>query len=129
VDHQQAPTELFEATLGRVVDLLDWRNGWNGYDALAPDRDSVKRALVWVSTLYAEVRAVERPWLAPNVTAGAEGEVVFEWWQGDRKLTVYIEHDAVSFLQVWGDGIGTQVVDGDAISASVCRTLWLWLTA
>jgi hypothetical protein len=60
------------------------------------------------------------------VTAGVNGEVVLEWWHGEKKLTVYVTSESVEYLKVWGDDIGSEMEDGDA--APVAPALWRWLT-
>src|SRR5213078_2622374 len=48
------------------------------------------------------VTAQGAPWFAPHVTSSAEGEVVFEWWNDPRKLTVYCTAEDANFVKVWG---------------------------
>ncbi len=117
-----------ESTLAELVALLDWREGWNGYDAPAPSHQAVQRAILWIKNLSVEVSHTGREWIEPNVTAGADGEVVLEWWRGARKLTVYITDQEVDYVKVWGINVHSQMAEGEANSSNVCRSLWLWLT-
>jgi hypothetical protein len=70
-----------------------------------------------------------RTWIKPNVIADANGNVVFEWWYGKKKLTVYIEDESAEYVQVWGADIRSEMSNGDAEPISTCRALWLWLTS
>ncbi len=115
-------------TLTQIHNLLALRNGWNGYNSLAPNSDAVLHAENWVVQLFLEVADSGLTWIQPNVIADAEGEVVFEWWYGKKKLTVYIGEESAEYIEVWGTDIHSEISDGDAEPISTCRSLWLWLT-
>ena len=110
-----------------IQSLLDWHAGWNGYDALTPTRLTVEYASSWITKLFSLVSELERPWLEPNVTAGANGEVVLEWWHDAKKLTVYIQEQRAEYVQMWGSNTDIEMADGDADSISACRSIWNWL--
>ncbi len=115
----------FNNTLEEVYNLLTWQDDWNGYGASAPRLDAILYATSWISNFYTLV--TDSDWSNPNVTAGAQGEVVFEWWNGPKKLTVYVSDQNAEYVQVWGPDIYTDMADGDAKSIEVCRELWAWL--
>lgn len=119
--------EAVKETLDQIEHQSTWNDGWNGYDARAPELGALAHAKRWIVQLFLEVNSQGREWIKPNVTASAEGEVVFEWWRRAKKLTIYVSVEAVEYVQVWGKNINTEMSDGDASSASACRTLWLWL--
>jgi hypothetical protein len=121
--------EILKETLAKLQNLLTWSTGWNNYDALAPDPDAVVRARNWILRLFLEAAALGRVWMKPNVIADADDEVVFEWWNGPKKLTVYIGDDSAEYIEVWGPDIHSEMSSGDAESINVCRSLWLWLTS
>lgn len=120
-----APLELTTADL---LGLLNRREGWNGYDAAAPDPDAVAQAYGWITRLFAMAVMTGLPWIAPNVTAGPDGEVVFDWWRDDKSLTVYVEAQDTQFLRATGSEPGAEMVDGGAESLETCISLWSWLT-
>src|SRR5207247_7480539 len=117
------------STLDRLAALRERETGWNGYDALAPDRHAIAFAETWLAGLYQQVTAQGAPWLAPHVTSSAEGEVVFERWNDPRKLTVYCTAEDANFVKVWGPDMVLQMEDGDATSPAARRQLWTWLTS
>lgn len=119
---------LIKDTLTQTHNLLAWRNGWNGYNSLAPNPDAVVRAENWIVQLFLEVADSGLTWIQPNVIADANGDVVFEWWYGKKKLTVYIGEESAEYIEVWGTDIHSEISDGDAEPISTCRSLWLWLT-
>ena len=126
---EKGAREFLKDTLAKLKNLLTLKAGWNGYDSLAPDRDAVVHAENWIVRLYLEAAELGRPWIKPNVIADAEGEVVFEWWYGKKKLTVYIGDESAEYIQVRGPDRHSEMSDGDAEPISVCRSLWLWLTS
>lgn len=111
-----------------ILDLKDWREGWNGYDSAAPNRDSIVHALRWIEDLYEDVLMMGRKWLGPQVVADAHGNVVFEWWEGREKLTVYVHPEMVEYVKVWGPDIFSEMEDGEVEGAEDRRALWNWLT-
>ncbi len=119
-------SESILPTLNKIINLLTLPDGWNGYDACAPQLDAVEYACRWISFFHKEVISSGRKWLSPNVTASDEGEVVFEWWQSTKKLTVYVSNQNAEYLKVWGPDINTDMEDGKADSDTL-RLLWKWL--
>lgn len=65
---------------------------------------------------------------AANVAIGADGEPVFEWWRGSKKLTLYVGKDAAEFVKVWGPSVDTEMEDGTISSGLAFAPLWQWLT-
>jgi hypothetical protein len=107
--------------------LLSWREGWNGYDAGAPKREAIDHASVWIGFLYEDVLTTGERRIAPNVVADADGNVVFEWWKGQKKLTLYFHPETVRYVKVWGPDIFSEMENGDAEGIEACRMLWTWL--
>ncbi len=84
-----------------------------------------EHARSWITSLFQTVASLG--WIKPNVTGGPEGGVVFEWWYGKRKLTVYIEEQSIEYVQVWGTDVDAKITDGSIESVSDSRKLWMWL--
>lgn len=124
------PLGLLESLLpafNKIYNLLALPDGWNGYDGCAPAYDAVEYAHRWIYLLYHEVISSGQKWLDPNITASGEGEVVFEWWQGFKKLTVYVGNQRAEYVKVWGPDINTDMEDGQADSPDMRGLLWKWL--
>jgi len=116
-------------TLTKIHNLLSWGPNWNSYDALAPDPDAVAHAKSWIVNLFRLVENLGMLWIKPNVTASPEGEVVFEWRHGVKKLTIYIGDQSADYVQVWGTDIHAKITDGDIESISNLQLLWVWLVS
>src|SRR5207249_1948160 len=115
-------------TIADLHAMHQWQPGWNGYDALPPCPDAISHAISWIRGIYEAAGNAGRAWIPPYVTASANGEVVFEWWRGTRKLTVYVSGRTAEYVKVWGPDIVHEMANGAADSVAECRHLWLWLT-
>ena len=107
--------------------LRTWEGNWNGYGAPTPDEEAVEHAVGWVRALYTDTSDQGLPWLEPNVTASADGEVVVEWWHGGKKLTVYVGDGSTEYVQVWGVDVDQEMAEGTADTRDARRRLWRWL--
>src|SRR6266540_3497746 len=114
--------EPLNKTITDIHNLLIWET--DSYGSLAPRYSSIVHAENWIRRLYTQIAFGN--WLNPNVTAGPEGEVVFEWWYGAKKLTVYVSSPNVEYIKVWGTDIYTDMEDGDAEPIDTCKELWSW---
>ena len=126
-DTKEIVHEEISSTLSEIYNLLTWHEGWNGYDACAPKYEAVQYAVHWIELFYQEVMSSGHMWIEPNVTASADGEVVFEWRQGIKNLTVYIGSGTAQYVKDWGADIVTEMEDGSINSASMRHRLWQWL--
>jgi hypothetical protein len=112
-------------TFNDLERLKTWEAGWNSYDALKPQDAAIVNAWLWAIGLFQAV--ADLGWIKPNVTGGPDGGVVFEWWYGRRKLTVYIEEQDIEYVQVWGTDVDAEITSGDIGSMAEARELWMWL--
>lgn len=126
-NNKELARERISSTLAEIYDLLTWPEGWNGYDACAPKYGAVQYANHWIELFYLEIIDLRLDWLEPNVTASAEGEVVFEWRHGLNRLTVYVGNQSAEYVKDWGADINTEMEDGYANSPNIRRALWKWL--
>jgi len=109
----RAEEQTLEEARQQTYDLQSLTEGWNGYDALPPSAVSVDHAMRWLLSSYQECKDAGVRWYKPNVTASAEGEVVFWWVAEDRSLSVYISEEGATFHQSL-DGVGpTQHTHGE----------------
>lgn len=119
--------EQLASTRAKINALLNWEDGWNGYDASAPSLPAIRHAHVWIELLHQTVVASNQRWIDPNVTVDASGEVVFGWWNGKKELSIYITAGAAEYIQVWGPSIVSDMSEGDAEPLLARHTLWQWL--
>ncbi len=69
--------------------LASFRDNWDGHGSLAPKESSIKSADLWLKYFLNEMDFKNNPkWENPSISSDEEGYIVFEWWKGDRKLTL-----------------------------------------
>lgn len=102
---------------------------WDGYESSAPNPRSIERAVsvIGLFLLEAVERRPEDPLFAPFVGLNEHGDVVFEWWNEEKKLSLYVGPDTTEYVSSWGPHIEDQM---DAGTAEPGRfgDLWTWLS-
>lgn len=87
---------------------------------MLPIVDSLKNicqtnSLKWIEPLHTR----------PNIH---ESSNVYEWWNGNRKITIYITGKGESdYVKIWGSNIHTEMDDGSITTIEELETLWRWL--
>ena len=81
----------------------------------------------WIENLYLEIKSRSEVWITPHLTVQDGGDIVFEWWNSKKSLTVYVSADEVWFLQ--SAGARSDQTDGDANTLEARRSIWQWLMA
>lgn len=60
--------------------------------------------------------------------AFTDNETVFEWWYGDRKLSIYLcDGEEPYYIQIHGKTVDALMTDGEVHSLQECIPLWEWL--
>ena len=115
--------------------LGQFNDNWDGQGSVAPDAEAIGKARAFLEDVFFQTlaEAAYEPedresagWQRPHISASEEGEVVLEWWNGDRKLTVYIGADQASFIKSWGPHVVNDMEDG-GLSHDGFAALWSWL--
>ena len=101
---------------------------WDGAGSAKPNPLAISNAMNWLEQMYSQIVSTQLEWRTPHITASEDGEVVFEWWDGDHKLTVYFGAEKSEFIQVWGTHIKNEMADGQ-LEANGILGLWKWLSA
>ena len=98
---------------------------WDGHGSVRPLPSAVERARQLLEEAF---RAVHRTagWQAPYISASEDGEIVFEWWNGARKLTIYIGPEHSTFLKSWGPNVLEEMSDG-VLAQNWDPEHWVWL--
>jgi hypothetical protein len=95
--------------------------------ALQLPTTTIIRAEEWLNCLEQVVISSQLRWLAPLINVSPNDEIVFEWWNGEKKLVIYIEEDSADYIQVWGADIDDEMSDGQANNIEKIDDLWHWL--
>lgn len=116
--------EPFRDAQDEVLDLRALRENQSESRSVA---DVEKAALSWIEDMYFTALETKNAWIDPHVSPDAHGNIVFEWWKGEKKLTVYVSPNAKEYVKVWGPDIFSEMEDGD-IEKEDSQALWRWLT-
>jgi len=120
------PADLID-TLNEIDALKTLPEGWNGYDVAAPKIESIQDATEWIQEMYEDVVRSELAWRKPHVAADENGDVTFEWWNGDKGLTIYVSaNGSVSYLKDWGPDIVDDMEDGSGSTSEERSEMWAW---
>jgi hypothetical protein len=63
----------------------------------------------------------------PNLTTSPEGRIVFEWWNGSKKLTLYVDERGFEYIKVLGPDMETEMEDGYSTNLLEAITHLVWL--
>lgn len=108
--------------IDRLATLLE---DWDGHGSARPNEHAVEKARQLLEDAFRESTATAG-WQSPYISASEDGEIVFEWWNGVRKLTIYVGAEQSTFLRSWGPHIVDEMVDG-VLTQSWDPSLWVWL--
>lgn len=100
-------------------------NNWDGHGSPRPSAASLERARQFLEDAF-RVTTETTGWQTPHISASEEGEIVFEWWNGMRKLTIYVGDEHCSFLKSWGPHVVDDMIDG-VLQGNWDPALWAWL--
>lgn len=113
-----------EMALDRLESL---QPDWDNRGSFAPSKLAVSVARTWLESLKDAARDAGRAWSHPHISASEDGEITFEWWKEDRKITLYFSEESIEYVKVWGPNIQTEMDTGQVGLADDFRALWTWL--
>lgn len=67
-------------------------------------------------------------WQPPHMSSTADGEIVCEWWKGERKLTMYLKDNWAEYIKVWGPDMDSEMESG-ILNRWSFLSAWLWLNS
>ncbi|MEH2596872.1 hypothetical protein V1278_003785 [Bradyrhizobium sp. AZCC 1577] len=95
-------------------------------DAGVPRDRAIDTALHFLGLLFG--RAVKLgSWSSPHITLSENSEIVFEWWHGNKKITLYFGDGEPEYIKVWGTDIDNEMDSGALTDGWNLTSLWLWL--
>ena len=82
----------------RIRELRHRGANWDGYGSLGANADSVFEAIDSLDTMIELGAQAGINWVDPHIGLNEEGHVIFEWWNGARKLTIYLVPGAHEYV-------------------------------
>lgn len=116
------------AAIQKVQALSYWATNWDGRYVQEIQPQAIARGKALINELYEASLDLNIEWLQPSVTASSFGEVVFEWWNRQKKLTIYVGPHETDYVKVWGADIEDEMETG-ALSNQRVLELLQWLEA
>lgn len=109
--------EANQASPLHALSLIDIDQGLNRIaslmqgDSRIPTQKAAELASEW---LYASCERANKlgGWRRPHISSTEAGEIVFEWWRGNRNLTLYLADDGAEYIEVWGPDIDNEMLSG-----------------
>ncbi len=98
---------------------------WDSHGSAKPDEHAAERARQFLEDAFRDT-SVTVGWQSPFISVSEDGEIVFEWWHGVRKLTIYVGAEQARFLKSWGPHIVNDMEDG-VLPQTWDPSLWAWL--
>lgn len=123
-----AKEPLIEAINRRLDQLSAYQQGWDGQGSDAPSAEALANARQFLQEAFRSAlrHSVSSEWQRPHITANEDGQIVFEWWNGNRKLTLYLGSDNSSYIKSWGPHIINDMQDGE-FTPEEFGVHWAWL--
>lgn len=127
--HRADTLALMAEFMETATELYGLRNlpPEDGYDSEAPELNTIEDAASWIVQMYWDALETGRGWHKPHVTADEDGDIMFEWWNEDKALTIYVSEDSVSYIKGRGLDIENEMEDGEATTSEIRQALWAWL--
>jgi hypothetical protein len=92
----------------------------------SPTEPAINSALSTLGILFGRAVKLGR-WSSPHITLSENNEVVFEWWQKNKKITFYFGDGEPEYIKVWGTNIDNEMDSGPLTDGWNLTSLWLWL--
>ena len=92
----------------------------------AAKAESVSRAMSIVDALMAQASIAGCTWKDPVVGLDEHGDVSMEWWNRERKVTLYIAPHCTEYLRSWGANMDNEM-EIEVLEKGVFEHLWGWL--
>lgn len=125
-DTEQVARLLLVPSQAALRALARLPSDWDGCGSDAPRQAAVSNASARLPELF---RAVDEfsAWRVPHISANEIGDVTFEWWHNDRKITLYFGDDAMRVVYVWGSDIENEMSVLPLDSVKEFAETWDWL--
>jgi len=108
-----------------IAESTDGQNVIVSYHVEMNVHRSLAKALAWILPLYRYVKQQQMTWTPPLMPTTERDEVVMEWRNGKKKLTVFVDMDSIDYVRVLPSGVASgEMEDGDAGDG---RELYVWL--
>ena len=106
--------------------IRNFDENWDGNGSARPMAEAIANAEARLPELYRLSTRVG-VWREPQISASEDGEVLFEWWSGERKVTLYFAPESMEVIRSWGANIDTEMDQSPMPSLDAFAAVWSWL--
>ncbi|CBN55687.1 hypothetical protein OSCI_2310005 [Kamptonema sp. PCC 6506] len=68
-------------------------------------------------------------WCDPLLNISFENEIVLEWWNQEKKITIYVYEEVIDYIKVWGADMDNEMEDGSISLDEDLTDLWQWIAS
>ncbi len=68
-------------------------------------------------------------WYVPLLNISCDNEIVLEWWNQSKKITIYVSEESIDYIKVWGADMDNEMEDGSISLEDDLTHLWQWIAS
>lgn len=111
--------------IGAIQQVSLRQEDWDGCGSAKPIDAACSRASAEVAGFIDAAFEENLGWQHPHVGSNEIGEVSFEWWRGEKKLTIYIGPEDMHYVCSWGVDINN-TMDAGVLASEGFIQKWRW---
>ena len=108
-EKKRIENEKIGALVEKILSLKGCSDNWDGFGSARPKKISIERAINWINYIFLALVSFQFPWVQPAVGVDEDGDIEFEWWNSDKKLTLDINETEIYFTQIDGPGLSPKI--------------------
>ncbi|MBR8828429.1 MAG: hypothetical protein DSM107014_11115 [Gomphosphaeria aponina SAG 52.96 = DSM 107014] len=66
-------------------------------------------------------------WSVPLINVTEAQEIVLEWWNKTKKITIYIDQETIDYIKVWGPDMDNEMEEGSITLDQDLKNFWNWI--
>lgn len=109
----------------RLRKLARRGENWDGRGSAATNLQALEHSVAWIDTVIRSMRHAGHRWVQPHVGLDEDGIPVLEWWNGAKKLTIYVGPTESEYVCSWGVDLDQHMDQGTLGNRFL--NLWQWL--
>lgn len=114
--------------MAEISRVSERQNDWDGFGSERPAELACNRAKFEAVEFVRIAYASDLGWKAPYVSSNECGEVSMEWWNGEKKLTLYIGPSDTHYVCSWGPDVDA-TMDAGVLPEGGFLEKWRWFNA
>lgn len=88
---------------------------------------TLKKANQLINKIYRMAKNIGFWWDEPLVNVTEDQEIVLEWWNNTKKITIYISDETIDYIKVWGSDMDNEMEDDSIDLDDDLTPFWSWI--